>query len=112
MKYAVSYEGIEALRNLGTNLWNSLGKIAASNLKLLDTVGENRQGLGPHSSEIINISKEVNEITKQVKEPVEILIERLNDIADAYQMLIELDPYSGSSDDDTEHGPKVLVKKR
>lgn len=102
MKYKVNQKGIEALNATSGALKQGVEQLAEISAKLLDSIGGNEEGGGPHFEEITELSNAISEAAKDLDEPVEDICESLDDLAESYQDIIDKklnDGSKGSSGD-------------
>lgn len=87
-------EGIEALRNLSSGLEENLDRIKSAADSLRSSV-DGQAGLGPHTDSISDIIDSINTAILHAQDPVHDLCSRVNEVADAYQDVVDNDPFSG-----------------
>lgn len=94
MTYTVTQEGVQALRRLSDELMESVPAIKEAIAGLIAAVEEHPATLGPHYAEIFQIVEQMEEPLNAAAAPVECLSGLLCEIADAYQEVIDFDPYA------------------
>lgn len=88
MKYKVNNEGIEALRQLSHTMKSCVHLLnSASTLLSLET-GRNPDGAGPHYEEIADLTGRIRKTAESIADPVVDLTQRLDNLAEAYEELI------------------------
>lgn len=88
-KYAVSPEGVAALRSSATKVSEGIEKIDTL-AKQMGTVADGYSTtLGPHRDELIEILDEIGDAIGEAADPAESVAEKLEDIADGYEDVIE-----------------------
>ena len=92
--YSPTPEGVEALRGLSDGLEASIEMISSAVDFLQGTV-EGQRGLGPHADSITEIIDQIRRTIKLAQAPIEDLCIRVKDVADAYQEIIDYDPFRG-----------------
>lgn len=95
MKYAVNPEGVQALRTLSRQIVEGAETINSAADALSTAADEHSDALGPHQSSIAGILEEIRAAEAAAAEPVESVSEKLNDVAEGYQEVIDNDRYSG-----------------
>lgn len=96
MKYAVNDEGVAALKGLAAKIEEGKEIIKAAAKALSSAADEHSNTLGPHQASIVNILEEIQAAEEAAAGPVESIAEKLNDIAEAYQDVIDNDRFSHS----------------
>ena len=92
-KYTVSDEGVSALKNLSTRLPEQVEAVKSAADALESSFESNHTGLGPHSDSIRRVIEEIREATNQAASPVVELAEKVGDVAEAYQAIIDNNRY-------------------
>lgn len=94
--YKVNEEGVAALQALSQKLPECAEAIKSAAEAMRSAFDDNRQGLGPHDTSIENILEEIKEANDAAADPVEELSEKIGDVAEGYQDIIDNDRYGGS----------------
>lgn len=95
MKYTVNEAGVAALNSLSQKLPECAETIKTASDTLSSSFDENRAGLGPHDASIESILEDMKAANEAAAEPVEELSEKLSDVAESYQEIIDNDRYGG-----------------
>lgn len=95
MKYAVSEEGIAALRSLSTEIVTASDAVKTAAQALRDAVDDNSDSLGPHRASLENVLEEVRAAEAAAAEPVEQISQKLEDVAKQYEEIMADDPFAG-----------------
>lgn len=93
-KYAVSDEGVHALKTMASNILNAVDQILNITNSIVSVADEYVDTLGPHHTSLVSAITEIREAQKQAVQPASELSESLNDVADAYQDIIDNDKVS------------------
>ena len=112
-RYAISEEGVDALRSLGTNLQGAMNDILVSSNSLFQTINGLEDGLGVYYEEILRLVQQVVHIIKDAKEGedgTDFLTQ--NYIPKLIGVIEQLYGLDGSSDEDDEPPQKVKVLRR
>ncbi len=96
-KYAVSDKGVQALKTTASNILEAVEQVLNIVDSLELTADENVDTLGPHHASLASALSEIRESQKQAVQHASELSEALNDIADAYQDIIDNDRISTST---------------
>lgn len=95
MRYAVTQEGVQALRRLSEELMESTAAMKEAAVGLTAAAEKYSAVLGPHHDELFQIIGNVEVTHTAASEPVEHLSGLLCEMAEAYEELINFDPYAG-----------------
>lgn len=96
-KYAVSDEGVQALKTMASNILNAVDQILNITNSIESVADEYVDTLGPHHASLVSAITEIREAQKQAVQPASELSESLNDVADAYQDIIDNDKVSAGN---------------
>ena len=96
MKYAVSSEGITALKAVALEVTEALEALERGT-KSLKTAAEGMKELGPHRASLDAALEDVAESLRQAAGPAETIAEKLEEVAEAYEEIIEYDRFRASS---------------
>ena len=91
MIYAVSEEGVSALRKTSSTLteaWSGLFNLSVS---LQTKANEHPDALGPHRASLLSALSSIYTALKEAGEPIKAISDALNDTAEAYQDIIDND---------------------
>lgn len=91
MIYAVSAEGVAALRTLANEVLAASEGIIRASSGLMSAAEAYERTLGPHAASLYGAMRDILAALKASEEPRELLSQNLNDVADAYQEIIEMD---------------------
>ena len=91
--YAVSPEGVRALKGLVQKLPEQIGMIKTAGLDVITCHQENVEGLGPHSASINSVLQEISREADQATSPVNELKDKIEMVAAAYQGIIDNNRY-------------------
>ena len=83
-KYAVTPEGVDALKKCSTSLTQSLETVKDATTELSTLASDNKEGLGPHADEVETILNDLQTFTKTVST----LSQKLDDLAGRYSSII------------------------
>ena len=76
-EWTVTDEAVNALNNMATELNEKAAEILQEVLTLIECFEDNKDGLGAHSEDILNLLKELRETTDEANEPVKKLVKKL-----------------------------------
>jgi len=96
VEYAVSIEGISALKVLSGSLRESIANISKAADELEGALELNRYGLGPHSVSIARLISDIRQEQQDACAPVAELSDIILDLAIAYQEFISEDRFAGN----------------
>ena len=97
MIYAANDEGVAALNNLGTTLPEKSEEILKIADKMVSAADENAELLGVHAQDLKSALATIKQEISNAAGPVEELSEKVLDVADGYQEVIERKRFSGGS---------------
>lgn len=97
MIYAVNDEGVAALNNLGTTLPEKSEEILKMADEIVSTADENAELLGVHAQDLKNALDAIKQEICNAAGPVEELSEKILDVADGYQEVIDRKRFSAGS---------------
>lgn len=87
-KYAVTPEGVDALKKCSTSLTQSLEVVKNATTELSTLASDNKEGLGPHADEVESIISSLQSFTKDAQTPVDTLSKKLDGLAGRYSDII------------------------
>ena len=87
-KYAVTPEGVDALKKCSTSLTQSLEAVKNATTELSTLASDNKEGLGPHADEVETILNDLQTFTKNAESPVSTLSKKLDGLAGRYSNII------------------------
>ena len=90
--FACNEEGVAGLQQFSQALLGQLSTIKNASASLLDVVSS-KNDLGPHRISILNVIKDIIQETDQAEAPVSDIANKLNQVAKAYQGIIDADNY-------------------
>lgn len=93
MKYAVNEEGISALRKMCSALQEAIEAFPALISRVKSVSDSNNDTLGPHRASLDAAVEEIGHNIKQVSEPANNIIEKLEDVAKGYEGVIQTDRF-------------------
>lgn len=88
-KYAVSQEGIVALKTMASAIVTASDKIKELTVDLKTVVDDNPNTLGPHRKEIEEVINAINAEVKAATEPIGSVSKALEKVANGYQKIID-----------------------
>ncbi|MBR4878567.1 MAG: hypothetical protein IKU13_01890 [Clostridia bacterium] len=88
-KYAVSQEGILALKTMSAAIVSSSEKIKELTGTLQTVIDDNPNTLGPHRNQLEEVIQAIDKEVKAATEPISGISNSLNKLADAYQEIID-----------------------
>lgn len=91
MKYAVNKEGVAALRRMAAAILDASGEITNSSYTVSETADQYSDVLGPHISELKSALSDIRDAVKNSTVPVGEIADRLEDAADGYEEVIEME---------------------
>ena len=80
-EWTVTEESVEAIKNLRAELNTKVGEIAQEVLVLIESYEDNKDGLGYHSGEILNLLKDLRSTTDEANGLVKRLVKKLKIVA-------------------------------
>lgn len=86
MKYAVSDEGVQALKGMSQAISSAKDEISGHAQKL-KSAGDG-QDLGPHAASIVSAAETIEEAINGASDPLEDIAAVLEDVADSYEEII------------------------
>ena len=95
-EWTVTEESVTAMQNMSTELEEKMAEILLAVSNLVDCYEENRDGLGYHSGEILNLLKDLRTTTDEANEPVKKLVLKLRKAAAIRKAHIERQRYQSS----------------
>lgn len=96
MKYAVSEQGVMALKTMSAAISDTIDTINGLTSGLSACADEHQDTLGPHKASIDSVIEEIQALTNQATEPANNVAEALNDVAESYEEIIGNDRIQGS----------------
>lgn len=87
-KYAVTPEGVAALKKCSSSLTQSLETVKAAITDISTLAADNKEGLGPHADEVESIISDLQVFTKDAQTPVDTLSKKLDGLAAKYDGII------------------------
>lgn len=87
-KYAVTPEGVAALKKCSTSLTQSLETVKSAITDISTLATDNKEGLGPHADEVESIISSLQSFTKDAQTPVDTLSKKLDGLAGRYNAII------------------------
>lgn len=98
MKYAVNGNGIQALESLSVIITDSVSQLFRLTMMMEGYADDNNEVLGPHKASLISELKIIYEAIKESAEPVKCISDKLKEIAEIYQELVENDRLKAAYD--------------
>ena len=80
-EWCVTDESVKAMQNMSKELEVKITEILTAIAELIDSYEENKDGLGYHSSEILNLLSDLRTTTDEANEPVKKLVLKLRKAA-------------------------------
>ena len=91
MKYSVNEEGIQALKSLSNALYSAIEDIASHSSQIRSFSDEYSDTIGPHKSSLDQSAESIIECIRQSADPANDVAERLCEVAEGYQEVIDND---------------------
>ena len=88
-KYAVSPEGVQALKAAAAAVTEGIEKVSKEAKDMSMVADEYSGTLGPHQQELTEVLEEIEEAIEKAAEPSQNVAEKLEDVADGYQDIID-----------------------
>ncbi len=88
-KYAVSEEGIIALKTMSAAIISASEKIIELTGTLQTVIDDNPKTLGPHKKELDEVIKAINSEVKAATEPINSVSQSLEKVAKGYRSIID-----------------------
>lgn len=95
-KYDISQRGVEMLRGVATAANNAIGELTEAANTLESSVSGLTSELGPHADTIAAIVEDIRNEIKKAQEPINDMVDVLNEVADDYEDMIAHDPHAQS----------------
>ncbi len=96
MAYSVNPESVKALQSYSAKITEAVAEIKNATTQMAGIVSENSQRIGPHADKIKAALESIKGAVLESVEPADEISEKLNDIADGYQEVIDATYYSRS----------------
>lgn len=91
MKYAVSEDGVSALKTLADNITEAVIEVYRLTANIQTAIDEHSDTIGPHRTSLNEAIKDIYQSVKTSAEPANTLSETLKEAAEAYQEIIDND---------------------
>lgn len=91
MKFAVSEDGVSALKTLSGNITGAIVEVYQLTANIQAAMDEHSDAIGPHRASLNEAIKNIYQSVKTSAEPVNTLSETLKEVAEAYQEIIDND---------------------
>lgn len=105
MIYAVSEEGVSALKRTSSMIIESWSGLFSLSVSLQNKANEHPDSLGPHRSSLFSALNSIYSALKEAGEPIKTISATLNETAEAYQEIIDNDRLAqGLTNDNTSSG--------
>jgi esterase/lipase len=92
-EYAVNEAGVAALKGLSSRLQEQVSVIKNATTVLESELDSQKSGLGPHSFSIRKVIDSVNDEVSAASSPVNVLAEKVDNLADEYKDFIATDRF-------------------
>lgn len=89
MKYAVNEQGVAAMNNMANAITTAIDEIDGATKTTQEIADEYNDVLGPHKSELDSALEDIAANIKNSTSPAADVAERLRDVADGYQDVID-----------------------
>ena len=76
-EWSVTEESVKAMENMAVELTEKMAEILLAIDTLINEYEDNKDGLGVHSAEILNLLKDLRDTTNEANDPVKILVKIL-----------------------------------
>ena len=95
MRYKADQEGVLALKTMSAAIFSSTEQLLGLTGALQTCVDSHRGYLGPHEKSLEDVIESIETTVKKSTGPINEISEMLNDIADAYQEIVDDDQFAG-----------------
>ena len=92
-EWTVTEESVKAMENMSSELETKMAEILLAIDNLINAYEENKDGLGAHSSEILDLLKDLRDTTNEANDPVKKLVLKLRKAAILRRKHIERQGY-------------------
>lgn len=99
MKYSVNEEGVQAIISLSNALQNAVEDIAIRSSQIKSISGEYSETLGPHKTSLDHAIENIIDCISRSTDITDDISERLCEVAEGYQEIIDHDVFGGNSVD-------------
>ena len=96
MAYSVNPESVNALKAYATKITEAVTEIKNETSQMASVADDNAQRIGPHASDIKSALDTIKTAVFASIEPANEISEKLNEVADGYQEVIDATYYGGS----------------
>jgi len=90
-KYAVNPEGIQAMQTMANAILNAVSEIESATSVVRRVADENPDSLGPHKDSLDAALEDIEAAIKNSTDPASDVAERLEEVAEGYQDVIDND---------------------
>ena len=104
MIYAVSEEGVAALKKTSTALAEAAGTFFQKTVSLRNAANGHKGTLGPHHASLNQAIETIHASLKSSAAPIKEISSMLNDVSEAYQEIIGNDRIGGAGADNSSVG--------
>ncbi len=88
-RFACSDEGVQEINGCASSIEEGVNTIKSETDTMRQVADEYTNTLGPHHSELVEALEAVGEAVKHCAEPAEGVVEKLEELADSYQDVID-----------------------
>ena len=108
--YAANENGVQALRAMSNALYAAVNEIANHTARIINVSDEYCDTIGPHKTSLDQAIEEISDCIRRSGEPANDIAERLSEVAEGYQEVIDNDQLNvnssvGVSSGDSRTGP-------
>ena len=96
MKYAVNEEGISAMNAMASAIEEAVEEIQSQCKKIESAADEHQDSIGPHQASLESVLEEIATNLSQSSEPANLVGEKLKEVAEGYQEVIDTDNFRSS----------------
>ena len=101
MKYSVNEEGVQALKTLSNAIFSAIESITSHSSQIRSLSDEYSDTIGPHKSSLDQSVENIIECIHQSAEPANDIAERLCEVAEGYQEVIDNDILNDNNTDNS-----------
>lgn len=93
--YAANENGVQALKTMSNALYTAVEEIANHTTHIISITDEYCDTIGPHKSSLDQALEEISDCIRRSGEPANDIAERLCEVAEGYQEVIDNDRFNG-----------------
>lgn len=96
MKYAVNEQGIQAMNKMASSVTEAVEEMRGLTAKVRSEAEGHQNSLGPHKKSLDTALSEIEQDLRQASEPAKGVAEKLTEVAEAYEEIIDNDRIKGA----------------